>query len=1042
MAHASGKRFAPLVTILLSFRRVTRGDGGPDACFGARYELDDPIDRTIFAFIWKHSKRDQLVLLAVTLTLFPLLYLTLELPKRIINDAIGSGENRIEAYGFTFTQIEYLWLLCGAFLLAVFAHGIMKMRINTMKGVLAERLLRRFRYSLIARILRFPQPYFERTSQGELVSMVTAESEPMGGLMGDAVAQPALQAGQMLTILGFLFLQSFAFGLAACALIPLQAWLIPRLQKQINLLNKKRVIQVRALAAEIGEGATGAATLRLNHGWRYRMAMITDRLGRLFEIRFIIFQKKFFMKFINNFITQLTPFLFFSIGGYLVIQGDVTLGALVAALAAYKDLSSPWKELLAYYNQSQDMQLRWETITERFAPTGMIDEALFDGEPDTMVSLNGDITLHSVTVRDEDGNPVLEDISATFPKGSTIAIAAPSEEDRRALSAVLTREAMISAGKITMNGHDLAQLHQSTLAARIGHATSRPVMFMGSYGENIMMSVKNRPLGAAETSAFAAESARAGNSLDMLDCDWVDPAVASVGSTKDLREWWYELVQGLGTAGALARRAMDQSYDATAHPNLSQALIDLRPKVRDAIIAAGLDRYVSAFDPDAYNPSLPIGENLLFATPRIVLTPDILAEKLEFLRSLNEMNLGEDLLMLSRDLIELLRQIFGPGGSDHPLFRKLGITVDVYDAAVDLVRRTAPGDKLTDQEMALLLSVPSSISAEQIGPAFPEEIKARVLSIRQSHGETLRQQMEDLYAPIAPDAHVMGLSVLENVLYGKLSDAAGPRGEDLRGVVAEVLDAEGVSPLVLQLVFDLPITLGGANLSAMFSEPLAVTRATIKRPDIVILEKVLTSFGPETHIKLRENLRDLLPGALLIFIDDTFDDASNFDVHIEVQNGRLVGSEITSEDGKDSDVGADLARKVAALKSAPMFADLAAKQLRLLAFGARWYTAQDGEYVFHKNDAPDDGAYMIIDGEAELLLPEDGAQDKLIATVGTGALVGELGLIRQEPRALDMRAKGELHCLRIGVEEFLAVVENDAATAFKLLQIVAGYVST
>ena len=160
-----------------------------------------------------------MVLLIVTMLLFPMLYLTLELPKQIINGAIASGTDRIPVLGVTFTQIEYLMLLCAGFLGAVLAHGLLKMRINTMKGVLAERLLRRFRYSLIARILRFPQPYFERTSQGELVSMVTAESEPMGGLMGDALAQPVLQAGQMLTILGFLFAQSFTFGLAACALV-------------------------------------------------------------------------------------------------------------------------------------------------------------------------------------------------------------------------------------------------------------------------------------------------------------------------------------------------------------------------------------------------------------------------------------------------------------------------------------------------------------------------------------------------------------------------------------------------------------------------------------------------------------------------------------------------------------------------------------------------------------------------------------------------------------------------------------------------------
>ena len=70
--------------------------------------------------------------------------------------------------------------------------------------------------------------------------------------LGDAVAQPVLQAGQMATILGFLFLQSFTFGLAACAFIPLQAWLIPKLQRQVNKLNKKRVIQLRALARRQG----------------------------------------------------------------------------------------------------------------------------------------------------------------------------------------------------------------------------------------------------------------------------------------------------------------------------------------------------------------------------------------------------------------------------------------------------------------------------------------------------------------------------------------------------------------------------------------------------------------------------------------------------------------------------------------------------------------------------------------------------------------------------------------------------------------------
>ena len=977
----------------------------------------------------------------VTLSLFPLLYLTLELPKRIINDAIGSGSSTIVALGIEFSQISYLMLLCGGFLLAVMAHGLMKMRINTMKGVLAERLLRRFRYTLIARVLRFPQPYFERTSQGELVSMVTAESEPMGGLMGDAVAQPVLQAGQMLTILGFLFLQSVAFGLAACALIPLQAWLIPKLQRQINLLNKKRVIQVRALAAEIGEGAAGASTLRVNGGWRYRMAMIGDRLGRLFEIRFQIYQKKFFMKFLNNFITQLTPFFFFSVGGYLVIQGQVTIGALVAALAAYKDLSSPWKELLAYYNQSADMSLRWETITERFAPEGMVDEELFYGPAPDAPRLNGDIVLDQVTVRDGDGNPVLEDISVTLPAGAIVGIRAENDEDRRALAEVLTRETLPTSGTVTLSGHDIRELHQATIAKRIGHANSRPVLFQGSYGQNVMMPMRVSPVGKGEDNEFFREAVRAGNSADMLKAQWLDPTLAGVADRAQLRAWWYTLIDGSGSGEVLTRRTMDQTFDAEKHAALTAALIALRPKVAEAIAAAGLSDHVHRFDPHAYNPALPVAENLLFATPRQAITPEIIEAKLEFLRLLHALELAGNLEVLARNIIEMLRQIFGATGTDHPLFRKVGLEVEVYEAALDLVTRKPPGSKITDSELALLLSVPSAVTAEQVGPSFPEEVKARVLEMRAQHADTLRVQMDDLFVPIEEDKYVYGMTVLENALFGKVAEGAGTRGEELRRIVVQVLADEGVSPLVLELVFDVPIALGGANLPAIFAEPLSISRATIKRPDVLILDRVMSSYDAEIRGALITNLRKLLPESILIFLNESFEDEDLFDLHFEIQQGRLVGAEGARAEA-DSEVGADLARKVEALSRTPLFSGLKRKQLRLLAFGARWYSAKPGDYVFHKNDDPTDGAYMVIDGEADLLLPLDGAEDKLIATVGAGALVGELGLIRGEPRALDMRAKTALSCLRISEEDFMAVVENDAATAFRLLQVVAGYVKT
>ena len=107
-----------------------------------------------------------------------------------------------------------------------------------------------------------------------------------------------------------------------------------------------RVRQVRRNAEKISEMAAGVRDIRANDASAYERARFSEQLGTVFWIRFDIYKKKFLIKFINNFISQLGPFFFFSIGGYLVLQGQMTIGALIAVVGAQKDIVSPWRELL------------------------------------------------------------------------------------------------------------------------------------------------------------------------------------------------------------------------------------------------------------------------------------------------------------------------------------------------------------------------------------------------------------------------------------------------------------------------------------------------------------------------------------------------------------------------------------------------------------------------------------------------------------------------------------------------------------------------
>lgn len=1004
------------------------------------------MERSIFSFIWRYSKRDQLGLLLFTLVTFPVLYITLELPKRIINDAIGAETDVIDLFGFQVTQVQFLMILCFGYLAAVLIHGLMKMRLNTMKGVLAERLLRRFRYQLIARMMRFPRSYYEHTSQGELVSMVTSEAEPMGGLMGDAVAQPVFQAGQMLIILLFLFIQSPWFGLAGVALIPLQAYLIPKLQRQINQLNKERIKEVRLFSSEIGETAAGVSDLRINGGWRYRLALFTDRLGLLFGIRFQIYQKKFFMKFLNNFITQLTPFFFYAVGGYLAINGQITVGALVAALAAYKDLSSPWNELLTYYNQTQDMALRWEVVIERFAPRGMIDADLFEGEPAEIPHLKGPVKLDHVTVRGPDGTLLLEDINLEIPPGSRVAIQIPNQSERTAMAELLTREVSPSRGRVTMAGYDLAGLHQSVLAARVGYAHAHPYLFRGTIGDNLLMSLRTSPKTVLwdpdKRDKAAIETQRAGNSVDSTKADWLDPELAGLNTQEDINHWWYQVVEAVGTQDIMFRRMVTDRMDPDKRPRLAKQILGLRDEVHERLKEQGLDSVVNRFDPDRFNPSMPLGGNLLFAAPRRNITQTGLASERGFLSMIVEQGLAEQGIAISQTLVETLHQTFGRDGTDHPLFTALDIEEELYNQLVDIaLRRRRAGDAaVSEDEFSLLLTVPFAFTAEQIGPAFPDTFKQEILAIRKRHGAAMRALAQDLFIPITPDTYLPRLSILENVLYGRISSLAGLRGDLVIDVVSDVFKAHDLEQEVAVNVFGLPTTIGGANISQMFQERASFSRAAMKRPDIMVLNQSLAGHDADSMAQVRNRLGKLLPDTTQIYLDSYFAKPEGFDMFIEIKSGRIDGMAQSDTPHQDDSISDDLLRKLRIISQNELFSSLDSRNQRLLAFAAQWYSVGEGETIFSMGQ-PADATYLCLSGKGELYWRDPEGNGHHVSTVEKGRLIGDLAVIMGEARQLDFVAIEDSQFLRIGVDQFRSVIENDRVTLLSLLRTVSGHLT-
>ena len=205
----------------------------------------DGLDSSIYGYILHHSLREQIYLVVVTLVSFPFLYYSLDLPKLIVNRAISGKDFPQKFMGWDFDQIPYLLCCAAYFFVLVLINGWFKLHLNVRKGQVGERMLRRLRYQLYERVLRFPLHHFDRTATGQVIAMMTGELEPVGGFIGDAFALPISQGGTLLTIFVFMFVQDPVLGAAAVAFYPLQGYLIPKMQRIIRRLGRERVRKVR-----------------------------------------------------------------------------------------------------------------------------------------------------------------------------------------------------------------------------------------------------------------------------------------------------------------------------------------------------------------------------------------------------------------------------------------------------------------------------------------------------------------------------------------------------------------------------------------------------------------------------------------------------------------------------------------------------------------------------------------------------------------------------------------------------------------------------
>ncbi|MEX2643194.1 MAG: ATP-binding cassette domain-containing protein [Acetobacterales bacterium] len=857
---------------------------------------------TIFQYILKYSKGQQIRLLILTAMAFPFLYMSLDLPKTIVNKAIGGKDFPQTILGFELGQIEYLMVLCFAFLALVFVNGGFKYWINVLKGQMGERMLRRLRYELFARVLRFPLPHFRRMSQGENIAMITAEVEPLGGFIGDSFTLPAFQGGTLLTILFFMFMQDPILGTAAIALYPVQMYLIPKLQRQVNRLGKERVRTVRKLSERIGEAISGVQEIHAHDTSELELADFGDRVGKIYAIRYQIYRKKFFIKFLNNFIAQVTPFFFYSIGGYLVITGDLTFGALVAALAAYKDLSAPWKELLNYYQLKEDAKIKYEQLVLQYQPAGMLEERLQREVPDVVPRIDQPITASNLGFEEEGGIKVIDAVNLTVQPGKHVALIGPSGADRSVLSQLIARLLLPTSGTIRIGDQNLATMPEAVTGRRVAYVGQSAYVFSGTVRDNLLYGLKHRPLRDAEYDEdakrlrdwHAHEAVEAANTLSDINADWIDYEEAGVAGPDELTDRAIAVLALLMLDRDIYQMGLQGTVDPEARPDVAKGFLDARRLLRERMTADPyLQTLVEHFDPAAYNDNMTVAENLLFGTPiGDAFALDRLGNNDHVHRILDQVGLTERFAEAGLKLASIMVELFQDLPSDHEYFERFSFfdadELDEVEKVVSRVERQGLAEAgAEDRDTLISLTFKIVPERHRIG-VVDDAMKERILEARRLFAAELPEQYEDSIAFFDEARYNAAASIQDNILFGKVVYGRQRAQQQIGDLIQEVVQSLGLDRSVMDIGLSAEVGIGGSRLSVGQRQRLAIARCALKRPDVLVLDDSIAALDANTQTQLTANLRQEFTERTVIWVLGRQELAVEFDEVVVMEGGKVV----------------------------------------------------------------------------------------------------------------------------------------------------------
>ena len=409
--------------------------------------------------------------------------------KYLVDNAIVAGD------------VDTLWLILGAVSLAVVVQAITSYALTMLLSVEAQHLIANLRSQVQKHVLRLPVRVFDNTKSGELVSRIMDDVEGVRNLVGTGLVQ--LVGGAITAIVAFVFLVRIDPVMTALALCPLGAFAFVsfRALKTLRPAFRERG-QIRAeVIGRLTETLGGIRVIKGFHAIEKEEQIFHQGVLRIFENVKTTLTTQSMLTSMGTFILGLASVLVMGYGGFLIVQGSLTIGELFSFTLFLGFLLAP---IVQFANIGTQM-------TEAFAGLDRTSELLSwpreDDDPDrtvVMPEIDGHMSFEDVYFQYEADKPVLKGITFSATPGTVIALVGSSGSGKTTLAGLAATFLEPDRGRVLVDGIDLREVKLASYRDQLGLVLQDDFLFDGTIRENLLFA---RPEAAEHEIQEAAEQA-------------------------------------------------------------------------------------------------------------------------------------------------------------------------------------------------------------------------------------------------------------------------------------------------------------------------------------------------------------------------------------------------------------------------------------------------------------------------------------------------------------------------------------------------------